>query len=124
MSDTDETEGGGADLDGDATGSESWSGVERVANESDAAIVVGFLQNHDIPARIHDKSFHELPTTDEDLSSIEVAVPTDRLEEARSVLERREAEYAAAPREDGSVLTDDGPRAIDPADPEGGEKGG
>jgi hypothetical protein len=87
----------------------NWTGIEAVANASEAAIVVGFLQNHDIPARMVDRSFHQTPTTDEDLTPIEVAVPTDRLEEARAALARRE--NVETP--EGSVLGDEGP--VDPS---------
>jgi hypothetical protein len=89
----------------------NWSGVEAVANTSEAAIVVGFLQNHDIPARVVDRSFHQTPTTDEDLTPIEVAVPTERLDEARAVLAKREAEFGGTPADE--VLSDEGP--VDPA---------
>ncbi len=90
-----------------------WSGVEAVANAAEAAIVVGFLNSHDIPARVVDRSFHQTPTTDEDLTVIEVAVPTERLEEARAALARRENEFARTPEDE--VLSDEGP-----VDPEGG----
>lgn len=85
----------------------NWSGVEAVDNASEAAIVVGFLESHGIPARVHDKSFHEMPTTEGDLTQIEVAVPTERLEEARAALAKREAEFAKAPED--AILTDEGP---------------
>ncbi|HKC25998.1 MAG TPA: hypothetical protein VKF32_14725 [Thermoanaerobaculia bacterium] len=97
----------------------SWSGVERVANESEAALVVGFLKNHDIPARVLDKSFHQTPTSGEDLSPIEIAVPTDRVEDARRALETREAAYAASPKGSDELMTDDGPAEIDPNAPDG-----
>jgi putative signal transducing protein len=92
----------------------SWSGVERVANEAEAALVVGFLKNHDIPARVLDKSFHQTPTSGEDLSPIEIAVPSERLEEARRILDSREAAYAASSRSDDTVMTDEGLAEIDP----------
>ncbi len=90
-----------------AEGSGSWSGVEAVANTSEAAIVVGFLQSHDIPARMVDRSFHQTPTSDEDLTPIEVAVPTERLDDARAALAKRDQAFSATP--DGEVLTDEGP---------------
>jgi hypothetical protein len=96
----------------------SWSGVERVANEAEAALVVGFLQNHDIPARVLDKSFHQTPTSGEDLSPIEIAVPSDRADDARRALESRQAAFASAPGDDDDVMTDEGPMDIDPS-PEG-----
>ena len=97
----------------------SWSGVERVANEAEAALVVGFLRNHDIPARVLDKSFHQTPTSGEDLSPIEIAVPSDRMDEARRILDSREAAYAASSRSDDTLMTDDGPAEIDPNAAEG-----
>lgn len=98
---------------------ESWSGVERVSNEAEAALVVGFLRNHDIPARVLDKSFHQTPTTDEDLSPVEIAVPSDRMDEARRILDTREAAYAESPRSDDTLMTDEGPAEIDPNGGEG-----
>jgi hypothetical protein len=104
--------------------SDSWSGVERVANEAEAALVVGFLENHEIPARVLDKSFHQAPNPDEDLSPIEIAVPSDRLEDARRALAQREAAYAAAPHDadTDTLMTDEGPADIDTSAPDGGEK--
>ncbi|MEO6326941.1 MAG: hypothetical protein ABIT01_16180 [Thermoanaerobaculia bacterium] len=100
--------------DENGSSEESWSGVEAVANESEAAIVVGFLQNHDIPARVMDKSFHQTPTTDEDLNVIEVAVPTPRLEEARRVLLARDVAFEASPEGSDTLLTDEGLKTVDP----------
>lgn len=97
--------------------SESWSGIDAFANTSEAAIVVGFLQSHDIPARVVDKSFHQTPTSGEDLTPIEVAVPTHLLEAAREALAKRDREFATTP--EGSVLTDEGPVA----DPSAGGDG-
>jgi len=110
MAETDESADGG-----------SWSGVERVANTSEAALVVGFLRNHDIPARVLDKSFHQTPTSGEDLSPIEIAVPSDRVDDARQALEKREAVYAASSEGD-TVMTDDGPAEIDTSAAPDGER--
>jgi len=92
---------------------ESWSGVESAANEADASFIVGFLESHDIPARVVDRSFHEMPTLGEDLTPIEIAVPTERVEEAREVLARRDVAFAASPEGSEDVLTDDGPAEVD-----------
>ncbi len=93
---------------------DDWSAVESVANTAEASLIVGFLENHDIPARVVDKSFHQAPTTDEDLSPIEVAVPTTRLEEARKALAQREKAFAEKPGDADSLQTDEGPADIDP----------
>jgi hypothetical protein len=53
-----------------------WSAVTSVGNEAEATFIVGFLESRGIPARIVDKSFSQNPVpNDEDLASIEVAVP-------------------------------------------------
>jgi len=72
---------------------EGWTAVETVANETEAAILAGFLESEGIPARVVDRSFHLTPTPeDSDLSPIAVAVPKDRLAEAIKVLGARETE--------------------------------
>src|SRR5512139_3506205 len=72
---------------------EGWTAVETVANETEAALLAGFLESEGIPARVVDRSFHLTPTPeDSDLSPIAVAVPNDRLPEALQVLGARETE--------------------------------
>jgi hypothetical protein len=97
---------------------ESWTAVEGAANPSEAALIAGFLQNQDIPARVVDRSFHQTPTTDDDLSPIAVAVPSARLLEAQQALAKREKEFASEPEGSDSVITDDGPARIDPDEKE------
>ena len=98
---------------------DSWSAVQSAPNESEAALVVGFLESHGIPARVMDVSFHQYPTSTEDLSEVEIAVPTDRLDEARTALDQREKAFASSPEGDATVMTDEGPAEIDPNAPEG-----
>ncbi len=65
------------------TTGQDWSAVASVGTESEASFIVGFLESRGIPTRIVDKSFSQNPVpADEDLASIEVAVPSDRFEEA------------------------------------------
>lgn len=93
----------------DGTGKEErWEGVASAANESEAALIAGFLESRGIPARVVDKSFHQTPTESEDLSEIEVGVPAARVAEAREELARREKAYdEAAPGSD--LITDEEP---------------
>lgn len=76
---------------------ERWEGVTSAANESEAALIAGFLESRGIPARVVDRSFHLTPTESEDLSGVEVGVPASRVAEAREELARREKAYDAAP---------------------------
>jgi hypothetical protein len=96
-----------ADMDG--TGNdERWEGVASAANESEAALIAGFLESRGIPARVVDRSFHQTPTESEDLSGVEVGVPAARVAEAREELARREKAYDEAPA-DSDVITDEDP---------------
>ena len=81
---------------------ESWVALEGVANETEAALLAGFLQSEGIPARVVDRSFHLTPTPeDHDLSPIAVAVPKDRFAEAEQLLASREAEGPGPEPEEG-----------------------
>jgi hypothetical protein len=92
----------------DTSNEERWEGVAAAANESEAALIAGFLESRGIPARVVDRSFHQTPTESEDLSEIEVGVPASRVAEAREELARREKAYdEAAPGSD--LITDEEP---------------
>lgn len=98
---------------------EHWEGVAPAANESEAALVAGFLESRGIPARVVDRSFHQTPTESEDLSPIEVAVPAERADEARTELASRERAFAKDPGSASDLQTDEGPRDV-PPEGEGG----
>ncbi|HVO52692.1 MAG TPA: hypothetical protein VMV60_16985 [Thermoanaerobaculia bacterium] len=92
----------------DTSNEERWEGVTAAANESEAALIAGFLESRGIPARVVDRSFHQTPTESEDLSGIEIGVPAARVAEAREELARREKAYdKAAPGSD--LITDEEP---------------
>ena len=92
-----------------------WSAVTSVGNEAEATFIVGVLESRGIPARIVDKSFSQNPVpNDEDLASIEVAVPVGRLEEAAAALAKRETAFADSTEGEATLMTDEGPAEIDP----------
>ena len=90
------------------TSEEHWEGVAPAANESEAALIAGFLESRGIPARVVDRSFHQTPTESEDLSPIEVA------EEARKERAAREKAFAKDPGSPSDLQTDEGPRDVPP----------
>jgi hypothetical protein len=98
---------------------EHWENVAPAANESEAALIAGFLQSRGIPARVVDRSFHQTPTESEDLSPIEVVVPAARADEARAELATREQAFAKDPGTPSDLQTDEGPRDV-PPEGEGG----
>lgn len=96
-----------------------WVAVMAVPNETEAALLAGFLDSEGIPARVVDRSFHMTPTVeDNELSPIAVAVPRDRLAEAEALLASRESEFPAAETNEEALLTDEGP-IHDPEGPKG-----
>ncbi len=94
---------------------ERWSGVKSVPSEAEGSLVVGFLESEGIPARLVDRSFSETPTSSEDLTEIEVAVPADRRAEAEAMLARRETAFEGQTEGEETLLTDEGPAEIDPS---------
>ncbi len=92
----------------DTSSEERWEGVTAAANPSEAALIAGFLESRGIPARVVDRSFHQTPTENEDLTGIEIAVPADRATEARDVLAEREKQWAETPP-DAEVVEGDEP---------------
>mgnify|MGYP003385383933 CR=1 FL=1 len=99
------------------TTGQDWSGVASVGTEAEAGFIVGFLESRGIPARIVDKSFSQNPVpADEDLSSFDVAVPSDRREEAEAALEKRDEDFSTATEGEATLMTDEGPAEIDPTE--------
>lgn len=96
---------------------QDWSAVASVGSEAEATFIVGFLEGHGIPTRIVDKSFSQNPVpAEEGLAAVEVAVPTDRLEEAAVALAKREEAFASATEGEATLMTDEGPAEIDPTE--------
>ncbi len=98
----------------DTRSEERWEGVAPAANESEAALIAGFLESRGIKARVVDRSFHQTPTDNEDLSPIEVGVPAAQADEARAELKAREKAFAKDPGSPSDLQTDDGPRDVPP----------
>ena len=99
------------------TPGQDWSAVASVGTEAEATLIVGFLENEGIPARTLAKSFSQNPVpADEDLATIEVAVPTGRSEEAAAILAKRDEAFASATEGEATLLTNEGPAEIDPTE--------
>ena len=96
-----------------------WSTLTGAANESEAALLAGFLEAHGIEARVVDRSFHQTPTGNEDLSPIAVTVPTGRLADAEAALAKREKAFGASPEGASTLLTDEGLEDVETSGEEG-----
>jgi len=69
---------------------EDWVIVKVVGSEEEAAVVLGFLENCEIPAEVESLHASEFPTEVGELSDVRIRVPADRAEEAMELLNERE----------------------------------
>lgn len=77
--------------------SEGWEIVREVGTDEEATLIVGFLENQGVPARVDSLLFHQEPVTFGHLGEVRIRVPADRGEEARRLLAERDAEAPAEP---------------------------
>ena len=93
---------------------EEWEIVKIVGTEEEATVVVGFLNNCDIPAEIESLHSSEFPAEVGDLADVRIRVPGERADEARALLNEREdvatgdeGEMAGAPLSEPAGATGD-----------------
>lgn len=67
-----------------------WTTVRTVGTETEATLIVGFLENAGIPAEIESLLFHQEPVTFGRLAEVRVRVPREHQEAARRLLEELE----------------------------------
>lgn len=75
----------------DQTNNEEWLSIIMVENEEHAELIEGFLRSEGIPAQLESKYSHEFPAHVGQLGQVEVMVPASRAEEAKRLVEEREA---------------------------------
>jgi hypothetical protein len=87
---------------------EDWEIVRVVSSEEEATIAAGFLRSNDIPAEVESLAISELPVTvGGDMDQVRILVPRDRLSEALTLLDERDA--AAPAPEPGSAPAEPSP---------------
>lgn len=74
---------------------EEWLSVVVVEDEEQAELIEGFLESEGIPCELDSRYSHEFPTQLGQLGEIDVRVPASRAEEARRLLEARDATFEA-----------------------------
>jgi hypothetical protein len=67
-----------------------WEIVKIVGSESEASIVIGFLQSSGIEAQAESLHSSELPTEIGELASVNIRVPPEQADDARAALNSRE----------------------------------
>lgn len=75
----------------DTDRNEEWLSIIMVEDEGHAELIEGFLRSEGIPAQLESKYSHEFPTHVGHLGEVEVMVPASRAEEAKRLVDEREA---------------------------------
>ena len=70
---------------------QEWISIKLVEDEEEAELIGGFLRSQDIPCQLDSRYSHEFPSHVGSLGEIEIKVPPDRADEARELLESRDA---------------------------------
>lgn len=96
-------------IDGPTT---TWVEIHSVGTEEEARIVSGFLNDEGIPCQVESLRFDSAPVNLGALGEIRIYVNADNEKAALDLLAERQREYNTL-RDDGSVVTDDGPAVIE-----------
>lgn len=79
------------DKDEDKAEEREWQVAKVVESREEAILIAGFLNSSGIPAEVESLHVEELPVNLGGLGEVRVRVPAERLEEARSALDLRDA---------------------------------
>jgi hypothetical protein len=99
--------------------SEEWEIVKIVGTEEEATIVAGFLQSSGIESEVESLRASEFPADIGELANVNIRVPAERAEEARTLLNQRED---VATGDEGVMAGE--PLPGEPVDPEPTAGGG
>ena len=100
----------------------TWIAAARVGTEEEARLIEGFLEAEGIPVQIEVVRFNVEPVNFGDMSDVRVYVPEEHGTRAIDLIRDRRA-AGENMRDDGSILTEDGPEQVDdprstPRDPQ------
>ncbi len=70
---------------------QEWISIKLVEDEEEAELIEGFLRSQGIPCQLDSRYSHEFPSHVGQLGEIEVKVPPDQADEARALLDSRDA---------------------------------
>jgi formate dehydrogenase assembly factor FdhD len=90
-----------------------WVEITSVGTDDEARLVQGFLQAEGIAAQIENVKFSMEPINFGKMGDIRIYVSAADEERAFELLRKRDAEYEQLDDDDETLVTDDGPAAID-----------
>ena len=91
----------------------TWVEIASTGSEDEATLLRGFLDNEGIPAQIENVKFTMEPINFGTMGDIRIYVSAQDEERAQQILRSRERAYERLDDDTETVVTDDGPAAID-----------
>ncbi|HEY4640770.1 MAG TPA: DUF2007 domain-containing protein [Thermoanaerobaculia bacterium] len=91
----------------------TWVEITSVGTEDEARLLCGFLEAEGVPAQIENVKFSMEPINFGAMGDIRIYVPGDDEQRAVELLKKRNADYDQLDDDDETVVTDEGPSAID-----------
>ena len=91
----------------------TWVEITSVGTDDEARLLQGFLEAEGVPAQIENVKFSMEPINFGTMGDIRIYVPTDDEQRAVELLKKRNAEYDQLDDDEETVVTDEGPSAID-----------
>lgn len=84
---------------------EEWLSILVVEDEGEAELIQGYLESEGVPCQVDSKYSHEFPAHVGRLGEVEIRVPASRANEARRLVEAREAAYQGGAGSGGEAAT-------------------
>jgi hypothetical protein len=97
-------------IQGDST---TWVEIASIGTEDEANLIQGFLEAEGIPAQVENVKFRMEPINFGTMGDIRVYVDAEDEQRAMGLLRQRNQEYDRLDDDSETVVTDEGPAAID-----------
>src|SRR5687767_3261265 len=91
----------------------TWIEIASTGSEDEATLLRGFLEAEGIPAQIENVKFRMEPINFGTMGDIRIYVSSEDEQRAQAMLRSRERAYERLDDDTETVVTDDGPAAID-----------
>ena len=91
----------------------TWVEIASTGSEEEAKLIQGFLETEGIPAQIESLKFTMEPINFGTMGDIRIYVDTEDESRALELLRKRNAQYEDLDDDTETVVTDEGPAAID-----------
>jgi hypothetical protein len=91
----------------------TWIEIASAGTDDEARLLAGFLEAEGIPAQIENVKFSMEPINFGTMGDIRIYVPAEEESRAQELLRERERAYERLDDDEETLVTDEGPAAID-----------